>query len=144
MRPASSLSFAQFVKRGGGVGVVLRKPKRKESFTEPSPFAFGRRGGVGPTGLRGFSSTARTEEERKLIHLTVQMDCESFRGQWGSSCRGPLSDGRQSLHHLNFLMLQLRKSASAKPGASRPGGLHLVPASRESRPRTKDASRARN
>ena len=69
MRPAPSLSIAEYVKRGAGVGVALRKPEeKKRNLTEPSLFTFGEEVAWGPWGLRGFSLTARTEEEWKLIH----------------------------------------------------------------------------
>ena len=45
-----------------------KRKKRKETFTEPSLFTFGEEVAWGPRGHRGFSSTARSEEERKLIH----------------------------------------------------------------------------
>ena len=45
-----------------------KEKKRKETFTEPSLFTFGEEVAWGPRGHRGFSSTARSEEERKLIH----------------------------------------------------------------------------
>ena len=51
-----------------------KRKKRKETFTEPSLFTFGEEVAWGPRGHRGFSSTARSEEERKLIHLTVERE----------------------------------------------------------------------
>ena len=76
MRPASPLPIAHSRQRGGSVGDALRKPerKRKETFTEPSLFTFGRRGDVGPMGLRGFSLTVRTKKKRKLVHLAVERE----------------------------------------------------------------------
>ena len=73
MRPALSLSIAEYFKRGAGVGVALRKPERKEKkpLLNPAYSHLEEEVAWGPRGFRGFSLTARTKEERKLIHLAV-------------------------------------------------------------------------
>ena len=70
----------------------------------------------GPRGHRGFSSTARSEEERKLVHLTVERE---EMAAIKIVCNGDPSTGpppareRHTLRHLDLLMLQLGRSATA-------------------------------
>ena len=67
----------------------------------------------GPWGLRGFSLTARTEEERKLIQCGVS-GCDEFREQRGHYCSVlPPASERRTPRHLNMLMLQLGMSTTA-------------------------------
>ena len=103
MRPALSLSIAEFVKRGAGVGVALRKPEeKKRNLTEPSLFTFGEEVAWGPWGLRGFSLTARTKEERKLIQCGVS-GCDEFREQRGHYCSVlPPASERRTLRHPEY------------------------------------------
>ena len=65
----------------------MRKPEeKKRNLTEPSLFTFGEEVAWGPWGLRGFSLTARANEERKKIQLAVEreeMAAIKFVSNWG-------------------------------------------------------------
>ena len=70
----------------------------------------------GPRGHHGFSSTARSEKERKLIHLTVEREevAATKSACKGASCTdSPPARERHTLRHLDLLMLQLGRSATA-------------------------------
>ena len=75
-----------------------KEKKRKEIFTEPSLFRFGEEVAWGPRGHRGFSSTARTKEERKLIHLIVEREEMAAINSWAMGIRVQAAPGKRTPH----------------------------------------------